>query len=107
MVDDGWAEDEKAEFFHEFLKTVFSHPAVDDFLVWGFWDARHWMDDAAFFTEDWEEKPAIGEYRSLVFDERWTDESGTTDGEGDSRRLAFTASTKSLRLSTARSSPRQ
>jgi GH35 family endo-1,4-beta-xylanase len=82
MADDGWAEEDKATFFRQFLKTVFSHPAVDDFVVWGIWDPNHWLDDAPFFTEDWSEKPALEEYRSLVFDEWWTEESGTTDGDG-------------------------
>jgi len=82
MSDDAWAEEDKAEFFYQFLKTTFSHPAVDDFLVWGFWDPNHWQDDAPFFTEEWEEKPSLAEYRGLVFDEWWTEESGSTDGEG-------------------------
>jgi len=82
MADEGWAEEDKAEFFYQFLKTVFSHPAVDDFVVWGIWDPNHWQDDAPFFTEDWSEKPALDEYRSLVFDEWWTEESGSTDGDG-------------------------
>ena len=82
MSDEGWPEEDKAEFFRKFLKTAFSHPAVDDFLVWGIIDTLHWRDDAPFFAKDWEEKPALEEYRTLVFDEWWTEESGTTDDAG-------------------------
>mgnify|MGYP000353819135 CR=1 FL=1 len=89
MYDEGWAEEDKATFFYQFLKTAFSHPAVDDFLVWGFWDGRHWQDDAPFFTQEWEEKPALSEYRSLVFDEWWTEESGSTDGDGSFATTGF------------------
>jgi len=89
MADDGWDEADKATFFRRFLKTAFSHPAVDDFLVWGFWDPRHWQDEAPFYTEDWEEKPALAEYRSLVFDEWWTEESETTDGDGTFATTGF------------------
>jgi len=89
MYDEGWAEEDKAEFFYQFLKTTFSHPAVDDFLVWGFWDGRHWQDDAPFFTQEWEEKPPLAEYRSLVFEEWWTEESGSTDGDGSFSTTGF------------------
>ncbi|MFB6141472.1 MAG: endo-1,4-beta-xylanase [Halosimplex sp.] len=79
MADENWAEEDKAVFFRRFLKTVFSHPAVDDFLVWGMTDPLHWRGDAPFFAEGWEEKPSLAEYRGLAFDEWWTEESGTTE----------------------------
>ncbi|WP_123534393.1 endo-1,4-beta-xylanase [Halosimplex salinum] len=82
MSDDGWPEEDKATFFRQFLKATFSHPAVEQFLVWGIYSPIHWRDDAAFFAEGWEEKPALDEYRDLVFDEWWTEESGTTDADG-------------------------
>lgn len=83
MADPEWDEDDKAEFFERFLRTVFGHPDVEDFLMWGFWDEEHWQDDAPLFDEDWEEKPSHEVYTDLVFDEWWTDESGTTtDGSG-------------------------
>ena len=82
MADDNWDESDKADFFYQFLKTVYSHPAVDDFLVWGINDEYHWRDDAPFFAAGWEAKPALDRYRDLVFDEWWTEASGTTDADG-------------------------
>jgi GH35 family endo-1,4-beta-xylanase len=82
MADDAWNESKKGQFFRRFLKTVFSHPAVEEFLVWGINDANHWQGDAPFFTASWAEKPPLTEYRSLVFDEWWTDTDGETDGSG-------------------------
>ncbi|WP_436910855.1 endo-1,4-beta-xylanase [Halosimplex marinum] len=82
MSDETWSEENKADFFYQFLKTVFSHPAVDDFVVWGLIDTLHWRDDAPFYAEGWEEKPALDRYRDLVFDQWWTEESGTTDASG-------------------------
>ncbi len=72
----------QAEFFYEFLKTFYSHPATADFLMWGFWDGEHWGDDAPLFYEDWTPKPAYDVWMELVYDEWWTDEAGETDGEG-------------------------
>jgi len=89
MADENWAEEDKAVFFRQLLKVAFSHPAVDDFLVWGIYSPNHWRDDAPFFAEGWEEKPALDEYRSLVFDEWWTEESGTTDDEGTFATTGF------------------
>ncbi|MCU4744675.1 endo-1,4-beta-xylanase [Natronoglomus mannanivorans] len=82
MADPNWLETDKADFFHWFLKTLFSHPDVDDFLMWGFWDGDHWEDDAPLFYEDWEEKPSYDVYTDLVFGEWWTEETGSTDEDG-------------------------
>jgi len=89
MADENWAEEDKAVFFRQFLKVAFSHPAVDDFLVWGIYSPNHWRDDAPFFADGWEEKPALDEYRNLVFDEWWTEESGTTTDDGTFSTTGF------------------
>jgi GH35 family endo-1,4-beta-xylanase len=89
MSDETWAEEDKADFFYWFLKTVFSHPAVDDFVVWGLIDTLHWRDDAPFYAEGWEEKPALDVYRDLVFNQWWTETSGTTGDDGTWSTSAF------------------
>lgn len=88
MSDPNWLEEDKAEFFHWFFKTVFSHPAISDFVLWGFWDDEHWQDDAPLFFDDWEAKPSHEVYTDLVFDEWWTEESGATD-DGEFTARAF------------------
>ncbi|WP_226038749.1 endo-1,4-beta-xylanase [Natrinema sp. DC36] len=77
-----WTEDREAEYLYEFLKTVFSHPVVDGFTMWGFWDAIHWQNNAPLFREDWSRKPAYDVYTGLVFDQWWTQESGRTGSDG-------------------------
>ncbi|MBD3240751.1 MAG: hypothetical protein GF331_09220, partial [Chitinivibrionales bacterium] len=68
----GWAKDrdererQEARFLEQFLPTVFSHPLMAGFVVWGFWDGKHWADNAPFFREDWTPKPALDVYRRLV-----------------------------------------
>jgi hypothetical protein len=52
------------------------------FLVWGFWDAIHWKGRAPFFRADWTEKPALAVYRDLIFNQWWSDVTGSTDGNG-------------------------
>jgi len=89
MADDGWNESNKGEFFRRFLKTIYSHPAVEEFLVWGIYDPNHWQGDAPFFTASWAEKPALEEYRSLVFDEWWTEASGVANANGEFSTTGF------------------
>ena len=88
-VGDGWTDERAADHLRTFLRTVFSHPAVEGFVMWGFWDGVHWAERAPLFREDWSAKPALDVYRSLVFEEWWTDETGTTDADGRYRTTAF------------------
>ena len=84
-----WTDRTEAEYFHRFLKTAFSHPAVEGFLMWGFWNGAHWKGNAPLFREDWSKKPAYDRYVNLVLDEWWTDERGTTGANGRYRTSAF------------------
>lgn len=79
---DNWTDQMEADYLYQFLKTVFSHPATEGFLMWGFWNGAHWKGNAPLFREDWSSKPALDRYKNLVFDQWWTDESGTTDRNG-------------------------
>ncbi|MCU4740631.1 endo-1,4-beta-xylanase [Natronoglomus mannanivorans] len=87
--DDWSGDEEKAEVLYTYLKTAFSHPAVDDFLMWGFWDGRHWEDDAPLFDQNWNPKPAYDVWTDLVFEEWWTEESGQADTSGTYTTPAF------------------
>jgi len=61
---------------------VFSHPAVESFIMWGFWDGAHWRDDAPLFREDWTLKPSGKVFLDLVFNRWWTDTTGVTGPDG-------------------------
>lgn len=86
---DGWTETMEAEYLYTVLKTVYSHPAVEGFLMWGFWDEIHWHESAPLFRSDWSKKPAYDVYTDLVFDQWWTDERGRTDDRGTYRTTAM------------------
>ncbi|MGB9612170.1 MAG: endo-1,4-beta-xylanase, partial [Bryobacteraceae bacterium] len=75
-------EELQAQFFRDFLIAAFSHPAVTDFLMWGFWEGSHWKPDGAMIRRDWSEKPAYRVWRELVW-QRWrTDTAGVTSSAG-------------------------
>ena len=71
-----------AEYLRDAMTIAFSHPSTTSFIMWGFWDGSHWLNDAPLFYEDWTPKPAYYEYVDLVFNQWWTNEAGTSDSEG-------------------------
>ncbi len=82
-IDVGADEARQATLMHDYLKTFFSHPAVEGVTVWGFWEGQIWRPDTAWYRLDWSEKPVVSTYQSLVFNEWWTDESGQTSETGE------------------------
>jgi GH35 family endo-1,4-beta-xylanase len=84
-----WTDQKEANYFYRFLKTTFSHPAVEGFLMWGFWNGAHWKGNAPLFRQDWSQKPTYFRYVDLVFDQWWTNERGMTGSDGQYRTSAF------------------
>jgi GH35 family endo-1,4-beta-xylanase len=87
----GWSDQAQADFFYKFLKTTFSHPAVEQFIMWGFWDRLHWSEppQAPLFDRDFNKKPGYDVWMNLVFDQWWTEKSGTTGDSGTYATDAF------------------
>ncbi len=72
----------QADYLRDFYTIIFSHPAAEAIISWGFWEKYHWLPDAAWYTKKWEEKPIAAMHKKMVFDEWWTDENGTTGTNG-------------------------
>ncbi|HET8550321.1 MAG TPA: endo-1,4-beta-xylanase, partial [Bryobacteraceae bacterium] len=47
----------QARYTRDFLTASFAHPAITGFMIWGFWEGRHWKPAAAMFRRDWSIKP--------------------------------------------------
>ncbi len=75
-------EETQGKYLTDFLTMVFSHPAVDAFLMWGFWDGNHWKGNAPLFNLDWTLKPSGQAFIQKVFKDWWTNESGLTTADG-------------------------
>jgi len=78
-----------AQYTSDFLTMIFSHPGVDAFIMWGFWDNNHWKSNALMFDSDWNIKPAGQTFVDKVFDEWWTDETVNSDANGIVSSRAF------------------
>lgn len=72
----------EGQYMRDFLIAIYSHPAVEGFTMWGFYDGAHWRGYSPIFFEDWGIKPSGWHFRNLVFDQWWTDERGATDEQG-------------------------
>jgi GH35 family endo-1,4-beta-xylanase len=77
-----------ARFTGDLLTLCFSHPSVDGFLCWGFWDGAHWLSNAPYFRKDWTMKPAGHRVAQLLFHDWWTPDTTLntfSDGKVDLR----------------------
>ena len=75
-------ESMQAAYARDFLTAMYSHPAVEAVVMWGFWERRHWRPNAAWWRADWSPRPAVAAMRTLLEDQWWTREQGSTDAQG-------------------------
>lgn len=85
-IADEWLQE---DYLRDYLTLAFSLPAVKSFMVWGFWDANHWLGNSPLYRSNWTLKPSGTAWQELVFDRWWTHESGRTDGQGRFRMWGF------------------
>ena len=84
-----FSEEEQAKRYELFIRSAFSHPAVEGILLWGFWDGRHWIKNGGIIAMDGREKPAAKTIYKL-WHETWTTK-GTfkADANGDVKFCGF------------------
>lgn len=114
----GLSEKRMAEEYAKILRTAFSHPAIEGFLFWGFWDARHWRPGAGLFDYDFKPKAAADSVYHLIH-EVWTtsktlkpDSLGRADFRGffgtyDVHIRCPDGTDKTLRAKFAKAGPRK
>jgi endo-1,4-beta-xylanase len=56
----------QASEYAKALRTCFSHPSIEGFYMWGFWDARHWRRGAGMYDVDFKPKPAADSVYNLI-----------------------------------------
>ncbi|WP_310603376.1 Ig-like domain-containing protein [Anaerosporobacter sp.] len=79
----------QAQFTRDFMIAVFSEEAVTSITTWGFWEGCMYQPKAAMFDKDFNLKPNGQAWMDLVYDEWWTNESGTTNSDGIYSTRAF------------------
>ena len=79
----------QADFTRDFVTLIFSSPHFNDFLMWGFWEQRHWLPAGAMYRADWSSKPNALVWNDLLFRQWWTNETGIADNAGILRTRGF------------------
>jgi endo-1,4-beta-xylanase len=79
----------QADYLRDFLTVAFSNKNVSSFLIWGFWEGRHWLPDAALYRKDWSIKPNGQAFKDLVFKTWWTNTTGSSDTAGNFETRGF------------------
>lgn len=82
----------QADFLRDYMTMAFSHPQVDAFLMWGFWDGAHWKDNAPLYDADWNLKPSGKAWFDLVYGKWWTNTSNApvnTNASGNANARVF------------------
>ncbi|MGV3616562.1 MAG: endo-1,4-beta-xylanase [Fimbriimonas sp.] len=79
------------EHLRDFLTACFSHPAMDAFIMWGFYEGSHWRanEGGAIFRRDWTPRPAARIWEDLVKRQWWTNAAANTGGKGEARFRPF------------------
>ncbi|MEM9984550.1 MAG: T9SS type A sorting domain-containing protein, partial [Bacteroidota bacterium] len=79
-----------AAYLEDFLTAIFSHPSVDGFLFWNFWDGSTWRAEGSnIFNLDWSMTLPGSTFIELVFDAWWTEEQLATDANGEASMRGF------------------
>ncbi len=88
-MNSGWSAQEQAAHLEATLTLAFSHPSVTAFIMWGFWDRLHWLGNAPLYQTDWTLKPAGKVFMDLVHGAWKTEETLTTDAQGEASLRGF------------------
>ena len=83
--------DEKlqGDYTRDFLIALYSHPAARSMILWGFWDTAHWLINSPIYRRDWSLKPGGQAWKKLIFEDWWSNESGTTNTDGQFEARIF------------------
>lgn len=79
----------QASYMRDFLTLTFSHPGMDAFIMWGFWDGNHWKNNAPMFYQDWSLKPSGQAFLDKVYNDWWTSELDTSNTAGQTTFRPF------------------
>lgn len=84
-------EDEavQADYVRDFTTAIFAHPNSNAVILWGFWEGKIWIPQAALWRKNWQPKPAGEAWMTLMKKTFNTDETRKSDAQGAATSRAF------------------
>jgi endo-1,4-beta-xylanase len=82
-------EEAQADYTRDSLTIAFSHPSIEAFMVWGWWEGDHWRPNGAMLRKDWTPKPNYHAWRKLIFSDWWTNSKLVSDSAGTTKLRGF------------------
>ncbi len=79
----------QADYTRDMLTAAFSHPKVEAFIIWGFWEGDHWRPNGAMLRKDWTPKPNYHAWKKRIYSDWWTNETRTTNATGEANLRGF------------------
>lgn len=79
----------QAENYSNMMRLAFSHPSINGFLFWGFWDGRHWRDKAGIIDINKVPKIAADSVYNLIHNVWSTNIKNETNENGNINFDAF------------------
>ncbi len=79
----------QAKYMRDILTICFAHPSMKGFIMWGFWDGAHWLNNAPIYNQDWTLKPSGTAFIDQVFTKWWTDTKVNTAASGEAMQRGF------------------
>lgn len=83
--------DEKyhAPYALDYLIAAFSHPSIESFVMWGFWERNHWLPSGAMYRADWSPRQAAKDWKEWVYNKWWTKAKVDTGRNGTANLRGF------------------
>jgi GH35 family endo-1,4-beta-xylanase len=79
----------QADYLRDYMIAAFSQPNVQDIMLWGFWQKRHWRPEGGIFNDDWTPRPAAQVWIDLTQKQWSTDVTTVADGNGTATIRGF------------------
>jgi endo-1,4-beta-xylanase len=82
-------EEAQADYTRDILTIAFSHPKMEAFVTWGWWEGDHWRPNGAMLRKDWSPKPNYHAWRKLIFSDWWTNNKLSANAQGTAKLKGF------------------
>ena len=82
-------QETQEKYMRDILSICFAHPSMKGFIMWGFWDGAHWLNNSPMYKTDWTIKPSGEAFIDQVFNKWWSNEEKSSKANVDNTFRLF------------------